>query len=346
MNKGVAFFKLIRWPNLVFIALVQVLFHYCLLNPIFEKAGKTPVIINTQLFIILAASVLIAAAGYIINDYFDINIDRINKPEKQIIPKYVTRRWAILWHSLLSVIGVLLSFYAGWKLDVWWMGPSNFLCVFLLFVYSSTFKKRFLSGNIIIALLTAWTVAILGLVSFYTLYYAPESGVAPKSRILRFTILYTSFAFIISLIREAVKDMEDLPGDVQYGCKTLPIVAGINAAKTYVMVWLVVLIGALMIVQVYAAQLGWWIAVLYGLLFIISPLAYLFYKFTKARKAPDYHRVSSLAKLVMLTGILSLLFLKSIFKYGGIYFSIGLAAAQAIAGMGRSGFSNCGAAHR
>jgi 4-hydroxybenzoate polyprenyltransferase len=310
MNQAVAFFKLIRWPNLLFIALTQLLFQYGLLHPVFEKGNTQAVISDGMLVLILMASVFIAAAGYIINDYFDINIDRINKPQRVLIPKYVTRRWAILWHSLLSFTGVVLSFYAGWKVGVWWIGPSNFLCAFLLFVYSAAFKKRFLSGNLIIALLTAWTVAILGLASFYHLYYDAHDSLATQGRVLRFTILYASFAFISSLIREAVKDMEDLRGDLHYGCKTLPIVAGINAAKTYVLVWLVVLIGLLLVVQVYAAQLGWWLLVLYGFLFISSPLVYLFFKFVKARHARDYHYISSLVKLVMLAGILSLLFFK------------------------------------
>src|SRR6476620_5272462 len=114
MNKVVAFFGLIRWPNLVFIALTQLLFQYCLLHPIFKKSKIEPVLDEVALFCILTASVFIAAGGYIINDYFDINIDRINKPHRQYIPKYVSRRWAILWHSLLSFLGVALSFYAGW----------------------------------------------------------------------------------------------------------------------------------------------------------------------------------------------------------------------------------------
>lgn len=310
MDKLVAFLKLIRWPNLVFIALTQVLFQYCLLHPIFDKSSIAPVITDAVLFVILIASVLIAAAGYIINDYFDINIDQINKPGRQYIPKYVTRRWAILWHSLLSFAGVVLSFYVGWKIGIWWIGPANVLCVFLLFVYSTTFKKRFLSGNVIIALLTAWTLAVLGLASFYHLYFTVEPDAPIKGRILRFTILYSAFAFIISLIREAIKDMEDMPGDAQFGCKTLPIVAGINAAKTYVLVWLAVLIGSLMIVQFYAAQLGWWWAVLYGLLFTIVPLIYVFVTFIKVNRAEGYHRISTLTKLVMFSGILSLLLFK------------------------------------
>jgi 4-hydroxybenzoate polyprenyltransferase len=310
MNRVVAFFRLIRWPNLLFIALTQLLFHYCFLQPVFRRTVFQPVLNDVLLLITTSASVLIAAAGYVINDYFDINIDHINKPDRQVVGRQVTRRWAILLHSLLSFIGVALGFYVGWKAGVWWIGPSTLVCALLLFVYSTTFKKRLLSGNIIIALLTAWTIALPGLASFYDLYYADGNTVVLRARVLRFTLLYGSFALVISLIREAVKDMEDIRGDAQHGCRTLPIVAGITAAKTYVMVWLVVLIGALVLVQVYAAQLGWWLTVGYTLIFIVVPLLYLGRIFMRAKGVQDYSRSSSVAKLVMLTGILSLLFFK------------------------------------
>ncbi len=310
--KGLSsFIQLIRWPNLLFIALTQVLFQYCILIPLFDQTGAPSVFSIGNLGLLILASVFISAGGYIINDYFDVNIDQINKPEKLIIGKSIGRRTAILWHSVFSFLGVVLSFYVGWKLGVWWMGPANFLCTFLLFVYSTTFKKRFLSGNIIISVLTAWSVGVLGLASFYKAFY--NSGVYESvnaARVFRFTILYTGFAFIISVIREAIKDMEDLEGDARYGCKTLPIVAGLNAAKTYTIVWLVVLIGSLVIVQFYALQFNWWLAILYSTLFIILPLINLFFKLIKATSPQEFHWLSSRTKLIMLMGILSMIFFK------------------------------------
>lgn len=305
------FFRLIRWPNLVFIAITQVLFQYCILLPLFQSRGAQPVFDEMALQLLIAASVFIAAGGYIINDYFDINIDRINKPDKQVIGKTMSRRMAILWHSVTSLLGVSISFYLGWKMGIWWIGPANFLCTVLLFVYSSTFKKRFLTGNIIISVLTAWSVGILGLVSFYEVFYhsSTYNNLNP-SRIFRFTILYASFAFIISVIREAIKDMEDIEGDVRYGCTTLPIAAGLNAAKTYTIVWLVVLTGALLIVQAYALQFAWWWAILYCTLLIIVPLVRLFPQLVKAQSTQQFHRLSSQTKLIMLMGILSMIFFK------------------------------------
>ena len=106
-----AFFRMVRFPNLIFIALTQLLFHQCVLHPILEQAGKRPLLDGWLFIFLIAASVMIAAAGYIINDYFDINIDEVNKPHKNVVDHIVSRRWAMLWHFILSAIGILLSIY-------------------------------------------------------------------------------------------------------------------------------------------------------------------------------------------------------------------------------------------
>ncbi len=309
MKLVVAFFRLIRLPNLFFIALTQLLFHYCIIQPIFNKREADPVFGNTFLLLLILSSVLIAAAGYIINDYFDINIDQVNKPRMNVVDKIISRRWAMLWHSALSFAGVAIGFYLGWKLGIFWLGLMIFFCSVLLFVYSTTFKKQLLSGNLIISLLTAWSVAVLGLSTFYFVYN--HSAVYPdieNSKLLKFTILYAAFAFIISLIREAIKDMEDLPGDAKYGCRTMPIVWGINATKVYTAVWLWVLTGALLVTQFYLLQYKWWWPVIYGFVFITSLCVIILKNLFKASKPEDFHRLSNYSKLVMLIGILSMIF--------------------------------------
>jgi 4-hydroxybenzoate polyprenyltransferase len=138
-----AFFRLIRWPNLVFILLTQHLFYYFILLPCF--AGQQPVypvVLRPALFYLLAlSSVLIAAAGYIINDYFDLNIDRVNKPDKLVVDRLIKRRWTIIWHWILSGLGVLLGLYISWKLRNPLVVLSNIGCVILLWFYSTTFKR-------------------------------------------------------------------------------------------------------------------------------------------------------------------------------------------------------------
>ena len=308
MKLVTAFFRMIRLPNLFFIALTQFLFQYCILVPLFKKNGVDPVFSNWLLLLLVFSSVLIAAAGYIINDYFDINIDQVNKPQKNVVDNVISRRWAMLWHSFLSFTGVVLGFYIGWMLNVFWIGLMNFFCSLLLFVYSAIFKKRLLSGNLIISVLTAWSVAILGLATFYIVFYnADVYSAIENNKILRFTILYSAFAFILSMIREAIKDMEDMPGDSKYGCRTMPIVWGINATKIYTAVWLTVLISALLILQIYLLQYKWWWPVVYGFVAITLVLILILKNLFKAKKPEEFHRLSNLAKFTMLTGILSMI---------------------------------------
>jgi 4-hydroxybenzoate polyprenyltransferase len=260
---------------------------------------------------IIIASVLIAAAGYIINDYFDLNIDQVNKPEKNVINSVINRRWAILWHVVLSVLGVLATVLAV-GLGKWYLILSNLVCVALLWFYSTSFKRQLIIGNVVISLLTAWTVLILffAQVPFNAAFGSNDLVI---SKFFRVAFLYGGFAFIISLIREAIKDIEDRHGDEQYGCNTLPIYAGVRAAKIYIAVWIIVLLVAIVVLQLYILQFRWWIAVLYSVLFIITPLFYLLLQLFKAQTVAQYSRLSGLTKLIMLTGILSMIFFRMYF---------------------------------
>lgn len=298
------FFKLIRWPNLVFIVLTQVVFEFCIYRAVY--AGNIPDHNTFQFVLLVAASVFIAAAGYIINDYFDINIDLVNKPDKMILDRKLSRRWALAWHLGLSAAGIICTALAVNVFARWYLVIANLVCVILLWFYSARFKKDLLIGNIIVSLLTAWTIIIIFL-SKYSLQHAFNHTDPGQIRLFRFAILYAGFAFIISLIREAVKDIEDMPGDEKFGCKTMPIVWGINATKVYVTVWLTILIIMLLVIQFYVLQFRWWWAVVYCFVAIVLPLLYIFKKLLSAQSTSDYHQLSSYTKMAMLTGILSML---------------------------------------
>ena len=161
MKLIIAFFGLVRGLNLMFITLTQVLFYFFIQLSIFKDASMTPFLHLRLFFLLVAASVFIAAAGYIINDYFDLNIDRVNKPHKLVVEKVIKRRWAIVWHLSLSALGVLISFYVGWKVNNILIGFANLACVALLWFYSTTFKRKLLLGNIVISMLSAWVVLVL-----------------------------------------------------------------------------------------------------------------------------------------------------------------------------------------
>lgn len=297
-----AFLKLVRLPNLFFMALTQVLFQFCIYQPLYT--GQIPEGDLTRFILLVFASLFIAAAGYVINDYFDINIDEVNKPQRMVVDKLIHRRWAIAWHFMLSGAGIFLTILAIPFLEKWYLILANIICVVLLWFYSTTFKKSLLTGNIIISLLTAWTILII---FFSKVDFSDAFGTA-HHRFFRLAILYAGFAFIISLIREAVKDMEDLPGDMKYGCRTMPIVWGVNVTKVYAAVWLVVLIVILAILQVYVLQFNWWLAVAYSVPAIIFPLVVVLLKLGNSHSSVQYRRLSTLTKLVMFTGILSMVF--------------------------------------
>lgn len=307
-----AFFRLIRSVNLLFIVFTQCLFQYAIIIPSLALAHKAP-ILSTQLFLILMlASVFIAAGGYVINDYFDLNIDRVNKPEKLIIEKYIRRRWAIFWHLFLSLLGIGLTEYVGIQLgEPYFLGLLNTICVILLWVYSTTFKKKLLTGNLIISLLTAWVVLILFWIELEHTWEgaATTAYLTAVSRIFKFSVLYGGYAFILSLIREIVKDIEDRVGDMKYGCRTMPIVWGLPTTKIFMLTLLALLILSLLILQFYVVVYEWWWSIGYSIICIIIPLAILFKKIQVAQEKEDFSRVSQYIKWIMLSGILSMIFI-------------------------------------
>jgi 4-hydroxybenzoate polyprenyltransferase len=297
---------LIRWPNLVFILLAQVLFHFCIYKRLYPSSVAP---VDFQFLLIVLSCLLIAAAGYIINDYFDVNIDQVNKPNKVLVGSHIKRRWVILWHLFFSLLGIYIAtitlpFKAYMHIHL-----SNLLTVLMLWFYSTNFKKEFLVGNVIIAILTAWSIAIIYF-SKFTMYQIvhPDIKEVANFRFAKLMALYCAFAFILTLVREALKDMEDMEGDHKFGCKTMPIDWGLKPTKVYIGVWLIVVISALAIIQLYIIPFGWWYCILYCVLFIMLPLIHVLAKLRTAYVSKDFHQLSWYIKIAMLSGILSMSF--------------------------------------
>ena len=311
-NAFIAFFRLVRWPNLVFIALTQSLFYFCILIPSFYLGY--PVLENILKlpdFILLSvSSVLIAAAGYIINDYFDLPIDMINKPGRVVVEKIIKRRWAIIWHWVLSGLGILIGFYLSWKLRNIFIGPANLVCVLLLWFYSTSLKKKLLIGNVLISLLTAWVIGVLYLCEFRLHRFVNPEFHGALSRVYKFAVVYSSFAFIISLVREVIKDMEDMQGDARYGRHTMPLVWGLQAAKFFCYTWLSILVAALICIQFYVLQYRWWLTIAFTCFLVIYPIFRVLKKLSAATEPVQFQRLSRLIKSIMMMGILSMIFLK------------------------------------
>lgn len=297
--------QLVRYPNLLFILLTQVLFYFSIMLPV---TGGDPNLTIDNFILLVLASVSIAAAGYIINDYFDMDIDYVNKPDRMVIGKIVGRRWAMLLHMLFSLVGLFLTAVVSMRLGSLWLLFLNFLSVFLLLLYSTTFKKKFIIGNLIISLLTSWVILSLFVAELQWNDLAKSnSSYSTLSTLYKFTLVYAAFAFIVSLIREVVKDMEDQVGDRKYGCTTMPIKWGESMTKNFIYIWIFLLFAFLFSLSVYVFIKGWvWVTVIFALIIFIQ-VVMIALKLKKASKIQDYTLISRDLKLLMLSGILSMI---------------------------------------
>jgi 4-hydroxybenzoate polyprenyltransferase len=301
-----SFCKLIRWPNLIFIILSQCLFQYCIYNPLYHvQNSDTP----TSFLLIMISSVFIAAAGYAINDYFDVNIDQVNKPTKVVVSNIISRRWVIFWHFFFSLLGIYFTLIAFPFQSYWHIHVANLFSILFLWFYSTNIKKKLLIGNVLIAILTAWVIGVVYFSKFTITELINTSATTPTDlRLFKLMVLYASFAFVLTIIREALKDIEDMEGDAKFGCSTLPIVWGLKATKVYIAVWLVVVIAILTIIQLYVVPFGWWISIIYCLVFIIAPLVLVLLKLNKSFTSKDFNALSNWVKFAMLAGVLSMAF--------------------------------------
>ncbi|WP_242921024.1 geranylgeranylglycerol-phosphate geranylgeranyltransferase [Pontibacter liquoris] len=279
-----AYLALIRFPNLVLIVLSQALAQACLL-----VAGVNWGLVTRPGFWALTLStVLIAAAGYIINDYYDIKIDAINKPGRMLVGKAVRRRPAMFAHMVLSFCGVAIGLALALP-----VGLINLGAVLLLWGYSARLKKMLLVGNVAIALLSA---SMLLVVAVY------------DNSLNKITLGYALFAFLISLIREIIKDLEDVKGDASFDCRTLPIVAGLRNTKRVLFPLLALFLVFLLVVVGHPATPLLFDG--YMLLFVLLPTIWLIVKLIRADRRRDFAYLSNLNKFIMLTGILSMLLVR------------------------------------
>lgn len=272
----VSFARLTRVWNLFIIAFAQYFTAAFLIDI------KT--IFDWRLFILSASTVVIAAAGYIINDYYDIKIDLVNKPERVVIGKSITRRYAILFHTALSILGIALGYLLSWK-----VAAVNFASAVMLWWYSNNLKRQPFIGNFVVALLTG--IAIWLVDSLY------KTG-----HILILT--YASFAFFMTLIREIIKDMEDLKGDNTFGCQTLPIVWGMRKTKYLIYGILAIFAVTVMLLNLYYAHLP----LEYFFLFLFFPLLWFLFRLIGADTKKDFSWLSRFCKIILLLGIFSMAF--------------------------------------
>jgi 4-hydroxybenzoate polyprenyltransferase len=251
---------------------------------------------------------MIAAAGNIINDYFDIRPDRVNKHHRIIVGKYIERREAMMVHVVFSTLGFFIAGYVAHKYHIDWILIFQLMAITLLWFYSASFKKSFIVGNLIVAFLTAnIPLMVIGYdlpVVFNQMgYHFPffNMNVGPLIKVIYFTIGYAVFAFLLNLIREIIKDMADLRGDTEIDANTLPIALGISKSTRVVSsLILFTIISLIYVQQVYLPDIY---TSAYLLFAVILPLILSMVSLKNARKSRHFLKSANKIKLAMAGGL-------------------------------------------
>lgn len=300
-----AFFRLIRPLNLLIILFVQYMVRFAFLYPAFKYAGFS-LQLNEGLFAVFAfAFVFMAAGGYIINDYFDVEMDKLNKPSKVIIGTYVKPNIAYSAYWIFGLLGLVMGCWASYKIGLPALSAVFLIYLSGLWFYSSTIKYQLIAGNLLVALFIALVPFVAGLVELYADIKNPQFYACNLS--LKFLFYWIAgisvFAFLLTLIREIVKDIEDTEGDKAAGCRTIPIVFGKNAAKRVAQILLLITFLCLAYFQYNQWKIKDIKSLVYCTLFLQAPILFIIARINKANVQRDFHNISSWLKILMVLGI-------------------------------------------
>ncbi len=302
--------RLVRWSNLLFLAALVWLMEKWVAVPILDQLAFGEQLPGSILLLIMLATVFIAAGGYVINDYFDVKIDRINRPDELIVTRSISKPAAMHLSLSLSGIGMVCGIVAAFLLRSLTIGILFIIVPGLLWFYSSSYKRLFMIGNLIIALLAALTPMLVALanVAILQLRYAT---------ILPYTTLqhdlyawlggFALFAFLLTWIREIVKDMQDQMGDRELECHSMPVVWGDLWTKIFVTALIVLTIAIIghLWYHVLPFPISWTsLSTRYIAFGIIIPLLGAIGLLWAAKIPSDYKTCQQLIKFTMLLGML------------------------------------------
>lgn len=290
------------------IALIQCIIKYVFFElPQFTNVNLTTALDTTAFTCLVLATLCIAAAGNIINDIYDVTADNINKPERVSVGKHFSEDMATNLFIGFTVVGIILGVYATWEIDKNSYATIFLLVSALLYWYATYLKQTILIGNIIISILVALSILIVGLFEI-TPMITLESREAYVF-MFKFLVDYAIFAFLINLVRELVKDLEDVDGDHKAGYNTLPIAIGRDRAnKVAFGVCVLTIMAIVYYVITYLFENQY--LLIYFIFLIIGPLSYCAIKLLSAKTKAHYTLLSTILKVTMVLGIGSIILLK------------------------------------
>ncbi len=296
-----SFLKLIRYKNLLMLALMQLVFRYG-----FLALQNIPLALQDwQYALLVLSTVLLAAAGYVINNIYDQNTDISNKPHTVIVGKSISEGNSYSIYTVLNTMGVAIGFYLSNAI-----GKPGFSAIFILiaatlYMYSTSLKQMPVVGNIVVALLLAFSVVIIGVFDLYPVIDATNQQ--QMANLFSILLDFALFAFMINILREIVKDAEDFDGDANEGMKTLAIILGVNkAAKLVFALSFIPLLCLLLYIKNYFVAYDLWIITLYTFIFVLAPLLYFMVSIWNAKTKKDFQLLSLLLKGILFFGIIAI----------------------------------------
>jgi 4-hydroxybenzoate polyprenyltransferase len=295
------FLQLIRYKNLLLIALMQLLIRFGYL----EQVQIPLSLFYWQYTLLILSTVLIAAGGYVIKAIFDQESYQINNDTKVLIGTYISESAAYNLYAGLTITGVSCGFILANSID-----HSNFAILFvllatLLYFYASSLKQIALLGNLLIASILAFSIIIIGIFDIFPNTFE----INQQQMSVAFSILldYAKFAFMIILVREIIKDIQDIEGDKHQEMKTLPLVIGINKSNKLAFVLLLLPLVYLFYYSYnYLFENNLFIGIFYLLIFVIAPMIFGLIQIWNAKEKKDYANISTLLKWIIFFGILSI----------------------------------------
>lgn len=300
------YLRLIRYKNLVFIVFIQVIMRETVLMPILQKYGFSIPDYSLSAILLNLATLLMAAGGYVLNDYFDVKIDAINRPDTQIVNRAVSKRNAMMLHQVLTALGVIAGLTSAHLSKSYTLAFVFIVVPGLLWFYSASYKRQLIVGNLMVSFLAAITVMIVAMnelallqIEFGDLIFQTSIPIEFFGWVGGFAL----FSFLLTWIREIIKDMQDINGDREMECRTMPIKWGIKNTKIFVYALITLSIASLLLLNFRYIHFQGNLTLKYIIFGISIPLLALGGMLIGAKTSTDFKQAATLAKVIMLIGV-------------------------------------------
>lgn len=304
------YLQLLRVGNLTFVAILLYVMEKWVATPLLQLEQFGELMPWWILTLLIVSVVGIAAGGYVINDYFDVKIDRINRPDNLVVTRIISRDAAMNLFYGFTAVGVIAGTVVAWWAHSWTLLFTYVVIPGLLWFYSASYKRMFLIGNLVVAFASAIVPLLVAIANADYLHHLYQNALAYSpiiGELYVWTGGFAAFAFLLTLVREIVKDIEDMEGDREMECRTLPIVWGDKVAK--IIATLLLMAIAILIVYMLFAVLPFsheWksLPTRYVVFGLIVPILCSIVLLWAANNRTEYHRVQTIIKFAMFMGML------------------------------------------